>query len=79
MKTKLTLTVEEDAVRRMKRLAKRRKTSVSALFEQWSAQYTNTNDDSPLSVRLQGKWQSQATETSDEDLRLAYLLEKHAK
>jgi hypothetical protein len=36
MKTKLTLTVEREAVLRMKRIAKRRGVSVSGMFEQWS-------------------------------------------
>lgn len=78
MKKKLTLTIEEDAVRRMKRIAQRRKTSVSALFEQWSAQNTDASSGhSLLGERLKGKWQNDANVTEG-DSRLAYLLEKHA-
>jgi hypothetical protein len=73
MKTKLTLTVDDRLIRHTKRLAQKRKTSVSALFEEWSAASTRDFERPPLGERLSGQW----SEASGEDPRLAYLLEKH--
>lgn len=75
MKTKLTLTVDEDILRRTKRLAKRRQTSVSSLFEQWSTRDLEQSNTAPLSETLLGKWSN----NDMEDPRLEYLLGKHAK
>lgn len=75
MKTKLTLTVDEEILKRTKRLAKRRRTSVSSLFEQWSVRDMGENASPRLSEALLGKWTSKKCE----DPRLEYLLEKHAK
>jgi DNA gyrase inhibitor GyrI len=74
MKTKLTLTVEDSIVRRTKRLAQQRKTSVSALFEEWSATSTREMNQTPLGEALTGRW---AGAREDGDARLTYLLEKH--
>jgi hypothetical protein len=78
MKTKLTLTVEEEIVRKTKQLAKRRHTSVSALFEQWSTRSESEESRSALGDSLRGKWHKPDTRESG-DLRLEAILEKHAK
>jgi len=75
MKTKLTLTVDREAVARIKRLARRRGTSVSALFEQWTAGLARREGLPPLGERLRGKWAAGAARAPD--ARLDYLLEKH--
>ena len=74
MKTKLTLTVDDSLIRRTKRLARKRKTSVSALFEEWSAASTRALERPPLGETLSGQWSASA---DSDDSRLAYLLEKH--
>jgi len=75
MKTKLTLTVEEEAVSEVKRFAKRRGVSVSSLFEQWSSRVADSERRPPLGERLRGKWKN----TDSDDPRLDYLLEKHGR
>lgn len=74
MKQKLTLTVEAGAVRRLKSLAARRHTSVSALLEEWSARGA-TPKKRRLGQRLRARW---AGAPSEGDARLEFLLGKHA-
>ena len=74
MKQKLTLTVEADAVHRLKSLATRRHTSVSALLEEWSARAAATPKKQRLGQRLRARW---AGTTSEGDARLEFLLGKH--
>ena len=75
MKTKLTLTVEAGAVRKLKSLAARRRTSVSALLEEWSARAVPAPSAPPLGQRLRGRW---ADRPASGDPRLEFLLRKHA-
>ena len=75
MKTKLTLTVEAAAVRKLKSLAARRRTSVSALLEEWSARAVPAPSAPPLGQRLRGRW---AGRPASADPRLEFLLRKHA-
>ncbi len=75
MKSKLTLTVEREAVAKAKRLARKRGVSVSALFEQWSHSIAEDERRSPLGARLRGRWKT-GTEAKG-DPRLDYLFEKH--
>lgn len=75
MKTKLTLTVEREAVLRMKRIAKRRGVSVSGMFEQWSKSMNESGTQPPLGERLRGQWS--LTDDVAEDPRMEYLLRKH--
>jgi hypothetical protein len=76
MKKKLTLTIEAGAIRRLKSLAGRRKTSVSALLEQWSERAQQAPASGPLlGGRLRGRWTSHRAPT---DPRLDFLLRKHA-
>ena len=75
VKTKLTLTVEEESVLQIKQFARRKGVSVSWLFEQWSTRVALADHGPPLSSRLRGQWKS---ETSDKgDPRLDFLLEKY--
>ena len=75
MKHKLTLTVDARAVQNLKRMAVRRKTSVSALVERWGAQASGATAAEGLGDRLLGAWDGRTAET---DPRLAFLLRKHA-
>ncbi|MGC9451128.1 MAG: DUF6364 family protein [Oceanipulchritudo sp.] len=75
MKTKLTLTVEREAVLRMKRIAKRRGVSVSGMFEQWAKRMGESDTRRPLGERLRGKWS--LAEDLVEDPRMEHLLRKH--
>jgi|GEM_PF-3627413 len=73
--------MDEEAVRQAKGLAKRKGTSVSALFEQWTRSQAKLEHAPPLHERMTGLW-SPSTSTGSEDLdevRLRSLLEKHAK
>lgn len=74
VKTKLTLTVEAGAVRKLKSLAARRRTSVSALLEEWSARAIPAPSGPPLGKRLRGRW---ADRPASGDPRLEFLLRKH--
>lgn len=76
MKTKLTLTVEAKAVRKLKSLAARRRTSVSALLEEWSARAATAPSGPLLGQRLQGRWKTRSASVGDP--RLEFLLGKHA-
>ncbi len=84
MKQKLTLSVEADAISRMKQLARRRKTSVSRLFEEWSEQKIGDGS-SALPPRtapgtdLRGRWSRPKSTPQAVDARLDYLMEKHAR
>ena len=75
MKTKLTLSVEPEAVARAKRLARKRGVSVSALFEQWSSGLAKAGGRPSLGARLRGRWKGGPEAKAD--ARLEYLLEKH--
>ncbi len=77
MKTKLTLTVDTDAVMKAKRLAKKRGVSVSALFEEWSSRVAASSTRPLLGKRLRGRWKT--VTKSDGDPRLDYLMEKHRR
>ncbi|MCB1124016.1 MAG: hypothetical protein KJT03_20855 [Verrucomicrobiae bacterium] len=77
MKTKLTLTVEERAVAGIKQLAKQKGVSVSSLFEQWSLRMTAGPEDLPIGSYLRGRWADARNE--EQDARLDYLLDKHAR
>lgn len=74
MKQKLTLTVEAGAVRKLKALAARRRTSVSALLEEWSGRETRTKPRERLGHRLKGRW---VAHPAGSDPRLEFLLRKH--
>ncbi|TVP81689.1 MAG: hypothetical protein EA353_01325 [Puniceicoccaceae bacterium] len=74
MKTKLTLTVDAEIIARTKRLAKKRRTSVSGLFEEWSSTATQDSNRPPLAETLLGQWPA----STKDDPRLEYLLQKHA-
>jgi hypothetical protein len=76
MKTKLTLTVEAAAVRKLKSLAARRRTSVSALLEEWSARATTASSGPLLGQRLHSRWKTRSASVVDP--RLEFLLRKHA-
>jgi hypothetical protein len=76
VKHKLTLTVDARAVENLKRMAVRRKTSVSALVEGWGARASTMVTNQGLGDRLLGLWAGRPAET---DARLAYLLRKHAR
>lgn len=75
MKQKLTLTVEAGAVQRLKSLAARRRTSVSALLEEWSARAATAPRKRRLGQQLRARW---AGAPSEGDARLEFLLRKHA-
>jgi len=78
MKTKLTLTIEREAVAKAKRLARQRGVSVSALFEQWSRTVAETEEGRPpLGARLRGRWKAAGNAMGDS--RFDYLLEKHGR
>ena len=77
MKTKLTLTVEDEVVANVKRFAKRKGVSVSSLFEQWSFRMASTENRPPLGSRLRGQWTRGSS--AEEDIRLDFLLDKHGK
>ena len=84
MKRKLTLSVEADAISRMKQIARRRKTSVSRLFEEWSEQKIGEGS-SALPPRtapgtsLRGRWSPPKSTPQATDARMDYLLEKHVR
>ncbi len=83
MKQKLTLSIEPDIVRRVKKIARTRSTTVSALFEDWSSRVLLEESASAgggVADDLLGRWGSEvdAVEPSGEsDIRLEYLLKKH--
>lgn len=73
-KHKLTLSIDEDVVRRAKRLARQRDTSVSALVEERLRGLTEERDEStPLVAELRG---SLPEDVSLEEYR-RHLEEKH--
>ena len=76
MKHKLTLTVDAQAVENLKRMAVRRKTSVSALVEGRGAQASTMVTNEGLGDRLLGLWAGRPAGT---DARLACLMRKHAR
>jgi len=76
VKHKLTLTVDARAVQNLKRMASRRKTSVSALVERWGAQAGGFVPSKRLGDRLLGAWLARSAQG---DPRLDYLLRKHAR
>ncbi len=65
-------------MRKAKQLAKRRHTSVSALFEQWSTRSESEASGPSLGEALRGKWHKPDKRDSG-DLRLEAILEKHAR
>lgn len=75
MKTKLTLTVEHEAIVRMKRIARRRGVSVSGMFEHWAQSMAESGTRPPLGKRLRGQWSLK--EDLAEDPRMEFLLRKH--
>ncbi|MEX2382112.1 MAG: DUF6364 family protein [Opitutales bacterium] len=76
MKAKLTLSVEPEAVARVKRLTRKRGVSVSALFEQWSSGMAEAEGRPSLGARLRGRWKTGGEAKGDP--HLDYLLEKHS-
>jgi hypothetical protein len=77
MKQKLTLSIEAGVIRRVKRVARERKTTVSSLFEDWGSRVLlEESDAAGLGDALRGKWTVPAQPPS-EDPRLDYLLQKH--
>ncbi|MBX2978993.1 MAG: hypothetical protein KF905_06845 [Flavobacteriales bacterium] len=63
-KDKLTLTVRKDVARKARALGRRRKQSVSRMFEEWVLRMSDTED--PL-LALAGLWKDR--EITLEDLR----------
>jgi hypothetical protein len=77
MKQKLTLSIEPEVVRRVKRLARERKTTVSSLFEDWGARVSDEGSTGKeLGDELHGQWKP-TRDLDKEDARLDYLLRKH--
>jgi len=76
MKKKLTLTVEDSAIRRLKFMAAKQRTSVSGLLEQWSLLKTPPQHAPLLGQCLHARWA--AKPASEADPRLEFLLQKHA-
>jgi hypothetical protein len=79
VKTKLTLTVDRDAVLRIKRLARQKGVSVSSLFELWSLKTTQSKTVEPLGSALRGQWKKRSAGKRAKDPRLDFLLDKHLK
>lgn len=77
MKSKLTLSVDRDAIAKAKQLARRKGVSVSALFEQWSTRIAESEDRAALSERLKGTWS--VSPSVDKDARMEYLMDKHCR
>ena len=82
MKTKLTLSVEAEAINRMKQYARRRKVSLSRLFTEWSEERARndvaTAEESSPGTGLRGRWKLPEYSSASKDTRLDYLLKKHA-
>ncbi len=81
MTTKLTLSVNPDAIARIKRHAARRKTSVSRLFETYVYEVTNESpgrSSTPILDRLKGVLKDAGIVDPIEEYR-AYLVEKHSE
>lgn len=82
MKQKLTLSIEADAISRMKQLARRRKISVSRLFEEWSEQKvcedpTALPTATAIGTSLRGRWSRPKSTPQTDDVRMDYLIKKH--
>ena len=82
MKSKLTLSVEADAISRMKQYARRRKVSLSRLFTEWSEESARndgaTVEEISPGTSLRGRWKPSKDNSIPGDARLDYLLKKHA-
>ena len=77
MKQKLTLSIQPEVVRRVKRVARERNTTVSALFEDWGGRVLLEKSETDLlGDALRGKWNLPQTQKMG-DPRLDYLLQKH--
>lgn len=76
MKTKLTLSIDPQALGAVKSHARSKGVSVSALFEEWSSRITAEAHAVSLGVRLRGQWQ-EGVDSSDP--RLEFLLSKHSR
>lgn len=84
MKRKLTLSVEADAISRMKQIARRRKISVSRLFEEWSEQKIGEGSSAlpphtAPGTSLRGRWSPPKSTPQAADARMDYLMEKHVR
>ncbi|MEM1223433.1 MAG: DUF6364 family protein [Verrucomicrobiota bacterium] len=77
MKRKLTLTVEEEAILKVKRLAKRQGLSVSSLFEKWLLSASASGHRPSLGTRLRGNWKDY--QSLESDPRMDFLIDKHGK
>jgi len=77
MTTKLTLSVNPDAIARIKRHAARRKTSVSRLFETYVYEVT-AEPKGKASTPFLDKWKGCLKGADPEDYK-RYLLEKYSK
>lgn len=77
MKQKLTLSIQPEVVRRVKRVARERNTTVSSLFEEWGGRVLlEESETGRLGDALRGKWNVPQNQNV-EDPRLDYLLQKH--
>lgn len=72
MKTKVTLTIDEDLLPQAKRYARRQKISLSELVEK-SLREMTTRDQSSFSLRWRGKFQP----ADHEDARYEQLAKKY--
>ncbi|HNY42732.1 MAG TPA: DUF6364 family protein [Bryobacteraceae bacterium] len=77
MTTKLTLSMNPDAIARIKRHAARRKTSVSRLFETYVYEVTASSRGKSATPLLD-KWRGCIKGADPEDYK-RYLLEKYSK
>lgn len=71
MKTKLTITVDEDLVPRAKKMARRRGVSLSSVVEDSLRRLTNEEPDFVL------RWRGRFRQSKSDDPRMSYLTEKY--
>jgi hypothetical protein len=81
MTKKLTLSARPDVVKRVKKLAKKQGTSVSAMFDRFARAVTSVNEDppaiGPLTRSLSGILKNVPKNKSDRELVEEALLEKY--
>lgn len=83
MKRKLTLSIEPEIIHRVKKIARTRRTTVSALFEDWSSRVLVeefASAEGGLGDDLLGRWGEEPKgdrSPGGTDARLDYLLKKH--
>jgi hypothetical protein len=81
MKTKLTLSISKDRVRRAKAYSAKRKKSVSQLFEEWVDSLEPKGQEKPAAISRLSKYKGILTgkitqKDLDEDPRLAQIFRK---